>query len=210
VDLADPRWDVGLAVACLSEGERTRAMQAVAPVRRRRILLRAALRHAVGQVLGEAPEQVVIGNDGGRPVLVAADLEVSCSAHGNVALLAVADCALGVDVTGTHGEALGDAAAEGWLAPEEVRRVAGLPRARQSAALARCWAQKEAVLKAEGVGLARDPATVVTPPADHGAVGPWWLSPLPVPRGHVAALATRMPLSPDAVTVDRLLPGGAA
>jgi 4'-phosphopantetheinyl transferase len=208
LDLADPRWDVGAALACLSPDERGRADRGVATVRRRRILQRAGLRRVAALVLGQLPEHVVIGDEGGRPVLTDGGIEVSCSAQGNVVLLAVSDGPVGVDVASVHGEDLATAQDEGWLAPAEARAIAGLPAARQPAALARCWAQKEAVLKAEGVGLARHPATAVTPVADHGAAGPWWLTAVPVPSGSVAALATQLPPPSRAVTIERLLPGG--
>ena len=211
LDLAHPGWDIDEALRCLSPAERRRAEGAVERVRRRRILLRAGLRRVVGELLDEAPEHLEIADHGGRPVLVGHDLQLSCSAHGDVGLLAVADGPIGVDVAKVPNEDLATAVAEGWLTSEEARAVAGLPMERQPAALARCWAQKEAVLKAEGVGLARHPATVFTPLAEDGVCGSWWLTAVPVPSGHVAAVATRATrdaASRPALMVQGLRPGG--
>jgi 4'-phosphopantetheinyl transferase len=210
LDLADAGWDVDAAAACLSAEELARAERAVPRVRRRRLLIRAGLRRIVGGLVEQPPERVVIDHHNGRPVLADSHLEVSCSANGDLALLAIADGPVGVDISSACGETLSAALLEGWLAVEEAQAVAGLPARDRSAALGRCWAQKEAVLKAEGVGLARDPRTVVTPVADHGAAGPWWLAAVPVPHGHVAALATPVDHAPvGALAVERLLPGGA-
>jgi 4'-phosphopantetheinyl transferase len=211
LDLAHPCWDIDAALRCLSPAELRRAEGAVERVRRRRILLRAGLRRVAGQLVDKAPEALEIADHGGRPVLVGHDLQLSCSAHGDVGLLAVADGPIGVDVAGVPNEDLATAVAEGWLASEEARAVADLPVERQPAALARCWAQKEAVLKAEGVGLARHPATVLTPLAEHGVCGSWWLTAVPVPSGHLATVATRATrdyTSRPVLTVQGLLPGG--
>ena len=168
LDLGHPGWDLDAALACLSQTERRRAEGAVESVRRRRILLRAGLRRVAGRLLDEAPERLDFADAGGRPILVGHDLHLSCSAHGRVGLLAAADGPLGIDVAGVPGEDLATAVAEGWLTSDEARALSALPVEHQPAALARCWAQKEAVLKAEGVGLARHPATVPTPVAEQG------------------------------------------
>jgi 4'-phosphopantetheinyl transferase len=61
--------------------------------------------------------------------------------------------------------------------------------AERSAALAHCWAAKEAVLKGRGVGLLVDPATVRT--AGRTTVGNWRLLPVAAPEGYAAAVAVR-------------------
>jgi 4'-phosphopantetheinyl transferase len=165
-------------------------------VRRRRILQRAALRRLLGDLLALRPERVPLGSDGGRPVVELPEgfpaVHVSCSASGPVGLVALS-CgdAVGVDVERIAAEDPETAAREGWLTADERVALAQLPAAERRVAVTRCWVQKEAVLKAEGVGLRRSPATVGTPVAETGWVDRWCVVPLPVPTGFVAGLAAR-------------------
>lgn len=193
IDLADPRSDLALAASWLTSAERDRADRGVPEVRRRRVLLRAGLRRVLGDLMGLRPDDVPLVSDHGRPRLdgvAARGLEFSCSASGRVGLVAAAaDARLGVDVE-VHGHLdAREAAAEGWLAPTELTGLARLPEPERPRATTRCWTQKEAVLKGQGVGLRRSPVTVVTPVSDTGRVGDWWLVPVPVATGHLASLA---------------------
>ena len=88
VDLTDPRWDVDEAAHALHPDELRRADQASPAVRRRRILLRAALRRVLADVLRTAPREVPLLVDGGRPLLhpeSRPQLGISCSASAGVA-----------------------------------------------------------------------------------------------------------------------------
>ncbi|WP_091365004.1 4'-phosphopantetheinyl transferase family protein [Geodermatophilus telluris] len=201
LDLTDGRWDVPRAAALLSSAERARAERGTPAVRRRRVLVRAVLREVLGELLATAPGEVPLDRRDGRPVLAGAaagsGLDVSCSTGDGLALVAVAHgTRVGVDVEPQREQDWRDAAAEGWLAPAEVAAVAALPPAERAGALTRRWTQKEAVLKAEGVGLRRDPATVPTPGGDAGRAGAWELVAVPVPDGHLASLATGRPVVP--------------
>ena len=82
----------------------------------------------------------------------------------------------------------------------ELQGIARLGGSDQAVAIARCWTQKEAVLKAETVGLRRSPATVETPLAPVGRSGRWWLRDLPAPVGSVASLAVAGRRTPRVVT----------
>jgi 4'-phosphopantetheinyl transferase len=211
LDLSDPGWDVDAAAGVLAPGERRRAERGAPSVRRRRVLVRAALRSVLGVLVGTPPGRVPLDTVDGRPVLAGAvaarGLSLSCSAGGDVALVAVASgTGIGVDVEPTRDEDLELAVGEGWLAPAERAAVERLPAAGRPAALTRAWTQKEAVLKAEGSGLRRHPGTVVTPGTDGGRVGRWWVASVPVPVGHEASLATGTRLRRPAA-VRRLSPG---
>jgi phosphopantetheinyl transferase len=210
VDLADPRWDVAEAWAVLDSAERARADRGTTAVRRRRVLLRAGLRRVLAELLCTRPDQVGLTEIGGRPILAGPEpLHFSCTADGDLGLIAVARGGpLGVDVQAIGGETVERAVAEGWLTDAERAAVAGFRADDRAAAVTRCWAQKEAVLKAEGVGLSRCPASVLTPVRDCGRIGPWWLVPVPVGPDRVACLAasSRLPLRP--LRPVWLLPGG--
>ena len=196
IDLADDRRQESVALTHLHDSERQRASRGTGAVRRRRILLRAGLRQALGELLGLPPAEVPLVEDDGRPKVSSdRDLRVSCSASGRVGLVAiVAGSAVGVDVQEHHEEDARTAAEEGWLAPVEERGLRRLPSADRALAVTRCWTQKEAVLKGLGLGLHQRPATVVTPLAQAGRIGDWVARPVPVLPGYVATVVIRTPL----------------
>lgn len=196
VDLSDDaRRDV-LALTHLNERERRRASAGTGPVRSRRILLRAALRQALGDLLDLPPAAVPLLEDAGRPLVdTHLGLHVSCSASGRVGLVAISQvCEVGVDVQEHRDEDALAAEDEGWLAPAEELALRRLGPGSRRLAVTRCWTQKEAVLKGLGVGLRRPPATVVTPVAETGRIGDWAVQPVPVPVGHVASIVVRTDL----------------
>jgi 4'-phosphopantetheinyl transferase len=208
VDLAAGDDLVSAAAASLSPAEARRADVGTLEVRRRRVLLRAALRELLADNLGVPPAEVPLAEHPGRPALVPSPatrrLDFNASASGNVGLVAVVRRGrIGVDVQRIGDEDADDAVAEGWLAETERRRIVALPAEDRPAALTRAWTQKEAVLKGDGVGLWADLARVVTPVADTGRVHGWTLIPVRVPPGFVAALALRRP-TPGSALLDRV------
>ena len=209
VDLAGDRRLEAVAATHLVERERHRASAGSAAVRARRILLRAALRHALGSLLDLAPAAVPLVEQAGRPLVDGhPGLHVSCSASGQVGLVALsAGCETGVDVQSHRAEDARSAVGEGWLAPAEQLALRRLPADRRLLATTRCWTQKEAVLKGLGVGLRRPPVTVVTPVAERGRIGEWAVRPVPVPPGHVASIVVRTPLDDIALVVEDLTVG---
>jgi 4'-phosphopantetheinyl transferase len=210
LDLADPRWDLAAAAVDLTADERARAGRGVPAVHRRRLLVRSALRRTLGDLLGLPASAVPLQLDeAGRPCLVGNEVQFSCSASEDVALIVISDSVVGVDVQRHRDEEAAAAFDEGWLAPEEQRRIAALPAGSRAVAVTRCWTQKEAVLKGRGTGIRRPPTDVVTPVACSGRVGPWWLAPVAVPAGHVASLASRAPLEPSRLDAVVIVPGGA-
>ncbi|MEU2349048.1 4'-phosphopantetheinyl transferase superfamily protein [Modestobacter sp. NPDC049651] len=209
LDLADPRWDVAAAAGCLDEAERARAERGTSAVRRRRVIVRAALRRLLGGLLGLPPADVPLHAERGRPLLAGGGLSFSCSASGDVALLAVTGGpAVGVDVQHHRDDEARDAAAEGWLAAAELRLLAALPEPDRLLATTRAWTQKEAVLKARGTGIERLPTDVVTPIGARGRVGELHLVPVAVPAGSVASLATAVRPHPDLLVPTAMTPGG--
>jgi 4'-phosphopantetheinyl transferase len=184
------------AEAALAPAELARARRGTAAVGRRRILLRAALRAALGEELGVDPREVPLtAGPSGRPRLPAAtDLDASASASGALGIVAVTRGArVGVDLeflAPWRQELLDDVLDEGWLCPAERSALRRLPAAHRAETAARVWTQKEAVLKGRGTGLQDDPSAVVTTvgTAD-GAVAGWRVRSVAVPAGWVASLA---------------------
>ncbi|CCH85875.1 4'-phosphopantetheinyl transferase [Modestobacter italicus] len=194
LDLAVPAAGVAAARRLLSAAELAHADRGSPSVRDRRVLLRAALRTLAGEVLDLSPSAVPLADPPGRPSVLVAGVDASCSASAGIGVVAVVRGArVGVDVERVGRSTLAEAAEEAWLAPAELAALTALPEADQAEALTRCWTQKEAVLKGLGVGLHRDPRTVLTPVASrgHGSVGDWQLTPVAVPAGWVASRAVR-------------------
>jgi len=199
------------AEALLTPDERARADRGTAQVRRHRVALRAALRTLLGHVLGCAAADVPLGTTGhGRPRLAVptAGWDMNCTASDDLGLVAVArGVRVGIDVERVTRwtEATAE---EGWLSAVEVSALRRLHPAEQAAAATRCWTQKEAVLKGLGTGLSLSPARIPTSPGSRSgrALG-WDVTPVAVPPGFEASLATSSALCPPASTVvPRLLP----
>jgi 4'-phosphopantetheinyl transferase len=139
IDLADDRRQESVAATHLHDSERERAARGTGAVRRRRILLRAALRQALGELLVLPPADVPLVEDDGRP-LVGGDrqLHISCSASGRVGLVAiVAGSEVGIDVQEHHEQDARAASVEGWLAPAEELALGRLPAAGRPLAVTR-------------------------------------------------------------------------
>lgn len=195
-------WAVplNLDAACLAEAdsflnqaERARAERGTPTVRRRRIALRAGLRVVAGRLLRCSPAAVRLGvSASGRPRLdgPGPDIDVSCSARGDLGLVAVADgLRIGVDVEAVSSWGP-DVVAEGWLTPREVAAVQMLPPERRAEESTRLWTRKESILKAVGCGIAGDPGLVDVVAGGSARVVGWVLTPVRVPDGLVATLAT--------------------
>jgi 4'-phosphopantetheinyl transferase len=204
VDLGAGGDVLTLAESFLTADELARARRGTPPVHRRRVLLRAALRSALGAQLAMDPGSVPLGTSPtGRPFPASpagdAVLDVSCSASGTLGIVVVGHaCRVGVDVerVGTWSPEVLD---EGWLSADEREALLVLPPAARAEAASRSWTQKEAVLKARGTGLGEHPATVVTEIGRRvGVVDGWGITDVHVPDGWVASLAVgRLKESPE-------------
>ena len=211
-------WQVGLdvpgpaleaAAALLTPDELARADRGTATVRRRTIVLRAALRCVLGRVLDCAPGEVpLVTTAYGRPCLDELRWDLNCTGSDDLGLIVVARGArVGIDLEPV-APWTDETAAEGWLSAAEVAALWALPPEERAVAATRCWTQKEAVLKAVGSGLSLPPADVPTfPGRARIRSGPWALAPVRVPPGFVATLACSVPLrTTGPAIVPRLLP----
>lgn len=95
-------------------------------------------------------------SDTGKPCLIGGEsgLEFNRSHSGGWFVLAVAaGVSVGVDIEEIRARAQMRAIAERWFEPSERDFFEKLPEAERSLFFYECWTQKEAVLKAWGVGL---------------------------------------------------------
>ncbi|WP_328738343.1 4'-phosphopantetheinyl transferase superfamily protein [Streptomyces erythrochromogenes] len=130
------------------------------------------------------------GQPHGRPNLPGNPLHFSLSHSGDHAYIALATTPVGIDIE-EHPtpQTINDVLH--LLHPTETQELTTLPTHERTTALARCWARKEACLKATGTGLANGlthpyVSTHPTPPTIPG----YHLTDLPTPPHHQAALAT--------------------
>ena len=167
----------------------------------RYVVNHGVMRCLLGQYLGVAPQSLRFDwNEYGKPRVVPPDLQFSLSHSGGMALLAVAaDSVVGVDVEQIRP--IAEDVAERFFSPEEQSALRGLPDADWLGGFYRCWTRKEAVLKADGVGLHRalDSFTVSLSSSAEAAIlavqpevpfsANWRLVHLAPAAGFVAALA---------------------
>ncbi len=174
-----------LAPGILDAGEQRRAESFAASADRHcYVAAHVALRILLGARLGLEPRDVRMvrepcpscGGPHGQPV-TDGGVHFSLSHSRDLSLLAFAAVPLGVDVEAVPGS---EAAAEvgAMLHPAESRELAALPASDRPVAFARAWTRKEAYLKGEGIGLARDLSL------DHLGTGP---VPRPGPGGWTVA-----------------------
>lgn len=191
----------GYGLDVLDEEERRRAARMATPLLRQRfIAAHAATRLVLADALGVGAADLVFATGPhGKPSLATPrvrEFHFNLSHCQGRALLAIADCEVGVDVEGWIGR---DAArlAVDVLAVAELARFLEVPPGDQPQELARQWAAKEALLKACGLGLQLEPLSVsvdtcggwhrLPPPADSS---PWWLQRVELPGPFCAFVAS--------------------
>jgi 4'-phosphopantetheinyl transferase len=184
----------------LSADEKERARRFVFERDRARfVAARAFLRRVLGHVVGEHPTDLTfVYGAQGRPRLSACEPrpDFNLSHAGDMALLAVCwGSPLGIDVE-TVAPATDTGALAGQIMhPNELAAFELLAEHRRTSAFFRLWTRKEAVLKALGTGLSRDPRSLdvgfgeacgETVALLDGA--PCTIRDVPAPPGHAAAI----------------------
>lgn len=169
--------------------------------RRRYVTAHAFLRALLGRYLGRAAGAVPLELEAsGKPRLASpTPLRFNLAHSGELAIAVVADGRdVGADVERVRTLRRARGLARRVLSAGEL---AELGEGCTEAVLLSCWTRKEAVLKASGDGLRRDPATVevgsgagaeavlVTLPGNGG--GQWSVISLAPAAGYVAAIAVR-------------------
>ena len=128
-------------------------------------LAHAAWRVALGACLGIDPREVPLAvTEDGQPRLAGTALSTSLSHSGDLVALTVCPAAtVGVDIEQWPPRIDLDALMPMFCTREECAGLSGLDTAQRARALLELWTRKEALLKAFGVGLLTDPATVPAP-----------------------------------------------
>ncbi|MFM9371358.1 4'-phosphopantetheinyl transferase family protein [Streptomyces sp. Da 82-17] len=185
-------------LALLDADERARAERLRRPADRLlHVAAHALLRRVLGARLDRDPAGLRFvrepcpgcGGPHGRPALPGAPVHFSLSHSGGLALIALAERPVGVDLELLADAALVTDVAAG-LHPYERAALAADPA---PSAFTRCWTRKEAYLKGTGEGLTTEglrDTLVGTGPHPEPVPG-WTLADVPVPEGYAAACAVR-------------------
>jgi 4'-phosphopantetheinyl transferase len=202
--LCEPAEVVDSLFALLSEDERKRVATFVRDEPRRRfIVARGRLRERLGERLGLAPIDVAFRyGPNGKPEVEGVHFNVAHT--GDLALLAIADAPVGVDVERIRPMKNATALAQRWFHADEVARIAAA--AEPLGEFFRTWTMKEASLKLIGVGVGESLPKVLTPaegvggwatglPANLLGIDRCRVDPVAIDYEHVAALAFNPPLS---------------
>lgn len=166
---------------------------------------RAALRQVLGKHLALAPADVqIVEGDDAKPTLTGKELEFNVAHTTGVALIAVAQVAVGVDVERIEIIAPNefDDIVAFVLTERELDELGRLPKGERLDAYYRVWTRKEAFVKATGEGIAgrplpevvvgvRVPALIeVIGMAEHD-LARWTVVDVDLPAGYVASLVVR-------------------
>ena len=119
---------------------------------------RGFLRYVLARYLSVKPDELRFSfNDYGKPSLAGEEsLRFNLSHSHEVALLAVTrDAAVGVDVEHIRADFASEEIAKRFFSRLEVETFNALPVDERVAAFFRCWARKEAYIKAIGKGLSQ-------------------------------------------------------
>ncbi|MGW2273878.1 4'-phosphopantetheinyl transferase family protein [Streptomyces yangpuensis] len=183
----------------LDTEERTRANLFKNPAHQHRYTTsHLALRTLLGTYLDQPPHTIRLtrepcpccGAPHGRPNIPGNPLHFSLSHSGDHAYIALATTPVGIDIE-EHPTPHTVTDILHTLHPTETQELTNLPTTQQPTALARCWARKEACLKATGTGLAGGLTHPYVSTHPHPPTIPGYhLTDLPAPTHYQAALAT--------------------
>ena len=141
--------------------------------RRRFVLARTLLRHEVATIVGIDPSEIGFEIGGhGKPQLAKTALETpphfNLSHSGDLVVLAIAETDVGADVESIRPVPNAEKLAHRFFSPAERLAVYALDGGARDRAFLRIWTQKEAYLKATGLGVGM-PLRVVETEPDPGA-----------------------------------------
>lgn len=133
---------------------------------------RGVLRHVLSQYTGSCPGELRLVVDAHGKPRVDGGVQFSFSRSADIAVVAVsAGRDVGVDVERIRGDLACVAIARRFFSRTESERLAGAGTPERVRDFFRCWARKEAVVKAVGFGLSL-PLETFTVPVGDGIVTP--------------------------------------
>jgi 4'-phosphopantetheinyl transferase len=170
------------------------------------IVGRAGLRYVLARYLDAKPEEFrFVYGSYGKPELAEKRLCFNVSHSHGVALFAVADREVGVDVEHVRADFATEDIARRFFSRVEVATFNALPKNEQVAAFFRCWTRKEAYIKAIGRGLSEplDAFDVTLAPGEAATllqargqdVSRWSMFDLDVGPEYAGALLVEAPVS---------------
>lgn len=164
----DGSYDHLLAELPAEEHDRAARFR-VAPARHRYVLARSVLRQCLGSFLGIQPKNLRFSTgDRGKPYLASPEIEnpphFNLSHSGNVVALIVGPVDVGVDVESLREVSSAGRLAHRFFSPSEQSIVNALGGPVRDHAFLRIWTQKEAYLKATGLGVGMPLREVETEP----------------------------------------------
>lgn len=207
VSLSASMPELAAASERLTEAEKARSARFMRGVDRHRFVLgRHLLRSMLEELFGIDRQQAVLDIDQhGKPkLLYKPDVSFSISHSGDLVIVAAGTrMALGVDVERHRGKAQIEGVGRIVFAPCEQEALQACPENLRPAAFFRQWAMKEAVIKALGTGLLREPRRFAIKTAEgipevcFVGNGPddvgrgWAIEDIGTPDGYSAAVAWR-------------------
>jgi 4'-phosphopantetheinyl transferase len=177
------------AARLLSDAEHARLERQAPELRRRRTVLRAALRIALGRWLGRGPETLrFVSEPAGKPRLDGEEAHFSVSSSGEYGLIALTQLGpIGVDIERVRSIDELDAVALRSFGADAAREVIDEPAERKAEVFYRYWTMLEAQLKASGIGLAKW-LDCLDGEADRGS---WTVTTVDPGPGYAGAIAVR-------------------
>jgi 4'-phosphopantetheinyl transferase len=189
--LDDPRWP-GASQLPAEERERAAAFLR-AEVARRWVASRWALRRVLANYLELAPPtiELEVGKNGKPRLATAGGLEFNLSHSQGLALIAVAERPVGVDIEAIQPDRDLRAVAERSLPPADVKDFDAAAEDEQAAIFYRAWTRHEARLKCLATGFSGPP--LETPVAvENLEVAPEYAAAVAVSDREVGAVALRV------------------
>jgi 4'-phosphopantetheinyl transferase len=158
ISLSAPPTEVTELFSDLTPEEQTRADRyKVAAARLQFVIGRGLLRRLLGRQIGVVPRDVPISYTGsGKPILADrnVDLHFNVAHTDNLALIAMARQAVGIDVERLRAVSEPEGLVRRFFSTAECETFLALPDSLRTAGFFRGWTCKEAVIKAAGLSVA--------------------------------------------------------
>lgn len=207
----------------ISDEERRRAERMSPPAARKFVRSRGLLREALARYVDVNPSELCFSyrcrrcgdETHGRPSLIGGGPEFSLSRTDGMAVVAVAERPVGIDVECPDRLRDADEVASLALSSRELDALRSCPRSQRAGSVLAAWTNKEAYLKGVGIGLAQDPRSVefgnpdtsgwrsVHDRASEGN-GKWWIRSLTAASGLNAEFVAALAVTPRPIAVRQL------